>query len=80
MTSLLAPICLGCARYREQNGAVFTCDAYPEAIPQEIIESQIDHRQPYAGDHDLQFVALTPADEAYATSLFETLTAPMPEE
>ena len=50
MTTLVAPICLGCSHYRKQDGAKFSCDAYPGGIPEQIIRSEVDHRQPYSGD------------------------------
>ena len=56
MTSIVAPMCMACTRYHRDDGRMwFRCDAYPEGIPQGIIESQVDHRKPYVGDHDLQF-------------------------
>lgn len=51
------PICLMCTRFRE-SGTGMTCDAYPEGIPNVIIDSAVDHREPYEGDHGLQFEAI----------------------
>lgn len=53
------PICLGCLHYRP--GA--SCDAFPKGIPQPIIQSKADHRQPFAGDRGVRFA---PEDEAAA--------------
>ena len=74
MTTLVAPICLGCSHFREQDGAKFSCDAYPGGIPEQIIRSEVDHRQPYSGDKDIQYVPKTPSDAAYAEMLFQAMT------
>lgn len=71
MTSMLPPICLGCARFRKQDGNKFTCDAYPGGIPQEIISSQVDHREVFEGDHGLQFLPVDDDAARYAATIFE---------
>lgn len=71
MTSLPPPICLGCARFREQKGPNFYCDAYPDGIPDGIITSQVDHREPYTDDHGLQFLPSNDEAARYAQVLFE---------
>jgi len=48
------PICWKCKHYRED----VTCAAFPEGIPAEILESEADHRRPYAGDHGIHFEPL----------------------
>lgn len=49
-----APMCMFCAHfYREFRG--FKCEAYPSEIPMEIIELEVDHREPYEGDNGIQF-------------------------
>ncbi len=30
------------------------CKAYPDGIPDEILNGTVDHRLPYAGDHGIQ--------------------------
>ena len=49
--------CIFCRHYH----ADLTCDAFPERIPIEIITGEHDHREPYPGDHGIQF---EPIDEA----------------
>jgi hypothetical protein len=48
MTSIVAPMCLWCRHYhRHPNRTRLTCDAYPQGIPDAIIESRADHRLTY---------------------------------
>jgi hypothetical protein len=65
MTSV--PICVGCKRYRGE----LTCEAFPDRIPDLIIENQIDHRQPVYGDKGLQFVAKNRKATARAEAIFD---------
>ena len=56
MPTYLAPICLWCTRFHGNQGRPFTCDAFPDEIPDDIFfTSRIDHRKPVRGDHGLQF-------------------------
>lgn len=57
------PICYGCAHFMSNNLEGLTCDAYPDGIPIEIITGENDHREPYSGDHGIQFEPLETADE-----------------
>ena len=50
--------CVGCARYRGFG----ECAAYPEGIPPEVIDGDVDHTEPYPGDHGLQWVAQSDDD------------------
>jgi len=56
MTGMLPPMCMWCSRRTESKGWGYTCEAYPDGIPDEIIESEWDHRFPKPGDRGLQFV------------------------
>jgi hypothetical protein len=38
------------------TGEGMTCAAYPSGIPAEILDSDVDHRLPYAGDHGIHFM------------------------
>jgi hypothetical protein len=71
MTSRRPPQCLSCAHFRSPVDAGVTqptwpdgtgsCDAFPDdvdAIPAEIWWNRVDHRQPHAGDHGIQWEAV----------------------
>jgi len=49
--------CVSCERKR--RGPV--CDAYPEGIPEVILNGNVDHKTPYPGDHGLTYLAVAPA-------------------
>ena len=53
MTSFAIPMCYSCSHLHDT--VEMQCDAYPAGIPDEILESRVDHRQPYTGDQDIQF-------------------------
>lgn len=46
--------CVTCNRYR----GLLTCDAFPERIPQVILEGSFDHRKPYPGDGGIRWTPL----------------------
>lgn len=46
--------CLDCRHYT----GLATCDAFPDKIPQEIINGTIDHTKPYPGDGGITFEVL----------------------
>jgi len=31
------------------------CEAYPKGIPDKILTGEVDHTEPYKGDHGIQF-------------------------
>ena len=51
-------MCLFCARYHRDNADAFTCDAFPDGIPEPLFLSQHDQRIPFPGDGGLQFELL----------------------
>ena len=55
MTTITAPICLSCIHYVDDDEPGFRCAAFPDGIPDAIIRSERDHREPYRGDQGLRF-------------------------
>jgi hypothetical protein len=55
--TLIINLCMLCQRFHAQNRDSETCDAFPQGIPEAILDMCADHREPYRGHHGLQFVA-----------------------
>jgi hypothetical protein len=47
--------CIKCAHFNDDKPGAYVCAAYPDGIPTDILYDEVDHRQPYAGDHGIQF-------------------------
>lgn len=48
--------CVSCRR--KVRGPI--CEAYPDGIPEEILDGRVDHKTPYPGDHGLIYLPLRP--------------------
>lgn len=52
-------LCATCVHLHRDNHSDTTCDAFPEGIPAEIIESRFDHHEPHPDDNGIQFAPIT---------------------
>jgi hypothetical protein len=34
---------------------IATCEAFPDGIPDDVLENRLDHRQPVSGDHGIRW-------------------------
>lgn len=75
MTTITAPICVGC-RYYRPDASDLSCDAFPDGIPEDIIRSEADHRQPHPGDNGIRFTPVDQEATRRAVDLFGA-TAPI---
>ncbi len=48
------PVCLDCRHFVDEKGPL-KCAAFPEGIPEEILNGEVDHHEPYEGDHGIQY-------------------------
>ncbi len=53
----LASMVSQCARCRRKNSGAATCAAFPNGIPEKILDNEHDHSKPYPGDGGLTFLA-----------------------
>lgn len=62
----MAPICMFCYHLQKDK---FTCRAYPNGIPKEILGSVVDHRKSYKDDNGIQFLGKLPL--IYDSNIFD---------
>jgi hypothetical protein len=57
--AVLTPLCWDCKHFQGDSdpGALspYKCAAFPEGIPTNILVLNPDHREPFPGDHGIQF-------------------------
>jgi hypothetical protein len=70
MTTKLPPICIFCTHFTGSVTKGWVCEAFPAGIPEEIAYEDVDHRQPYPGDHGIRFEPKDKDAAEYAEYLF----------
>ena len=67
------PICASCQRYQPFDADHDTafCEAFPDGIPDRILDGDFDHRQPFDGDHGIRYLAAPGPQAAKLLALYE---------
>ena len=55
MNKIKIPLCLECKHFYKNEYEELCCKAFPNGIPDKIIEGEIDHKKPYKKDKGIQF-------------------------
>jgi hypothetical protein len=61
--TVVAPQCEYCKNLFKKAG--YSCRAFPDGIPKEIIDSTADHRKPFPGDNDIKFELIPRKKKGY---------------
>ncbi len=61
------PMCLLCKHFTGQG----KCKAFPDGIPDQILDSKIGHVKPLADDNGIQFEASDTSDKAHVKAILE---------
>lgn len=69
MTVVVPPICKECLHLRSMRNS--RCDAFPDGIPRDILDSKQDHREPVNGDHGIRFKPRSGNSRLYAEIVFD---------
>jgi len=54
LNEFITPICNMCKNMRLQEPGA-TCNAFPNGIPDAILDNEADHRLPFEGDRGIRF-------------------------
>lgn len=49
------PLCMDCKHYNRYEEENLSCAAFPEGIPDDIIDGKFEHTKPYEGDKGIMF-------------------------
>lgn len=63
----IIPQCVDC-QHLNRDQSPPTCSAFPDGIPNKILNNEVDHREPVKGDQGIQFVALAGRESIFAKS------------
>lgn len=72
---LTIPMCTFCRHRPVRTDKPLTCHAFPDGIPREILELQLDHRLPLLDDHGVLF---EPIDAEAAQAVVARWGSPQP--
>lgn len=69
MTSVKRPACYSCAHFRKYNSETdeVECDAFPTAVPADILFEGFDHRNPHDGDNGIRYERDPKAIDPYSS-------------
>lgn len=62
-------------KHRIRPGWIPVCEAFPSAIPQEVLDNAVDHRKPIDGDDGIRFAPRPDVPAAALASLTRALDA-----
>lgn len=51
----IMPQCAYCKHFQGHKGVKSVCAAFPQGIPQVILDNEFDHHEAYPGDHNIRF-------------------------
>ena len=47
--------CAFCKHYQSNRGAAVLCRAFPDGVPANILNNEVNHQFPYPGDHGIRW-------------------------